>query len=57
MGDSPEVLPLFAIMHSIEHAPPTLSGEPIRVLGEGSPKFEPRDVAEIPTEWEAALSI
>lgn len=57
MGDSPEVLPLFAIIHSIEHAAPSMSGEPVRVSGEGSPTFDPRVVTALPTEWEASLNL
>jgi fatty acid desaturase len=52
VGDSPEIFPLGYVLGYYRRAPQIPSGAPTRRLKEQLPKFDPRRVAEIPTEWE-----
>ncbi len=52
VGPIPEILPLYDVIRSYDSSPAIGSGAPTRKLGETLPQFDPRKVAEIPTEWE-----
>ncbi len=52
IGPVPAVHPLFAVINSYDHAPSIGSGAPTRELGEKLPEFNPRNVADVPQEWE-----